>query len=48
VNALFSHDEYIDFFAAFGENLEWIRKEFGMTECQAKVWPVGLAVNSKY
>jgi hypothetical protein len=29
VNAFFSHDEYIDFFALHEENLEGIRKEFG-------------------
>ncbi|MFI5223853.1 MAG: hypothetical protein ACHQX3_06355 [Nitrospirales bacterium] len=32
VNAFFSHDEYIDFFAVLDENLEGIRKEFGTTE----------------
>ena len=36
VNAFFSHDEYIDFFAALDKNLEGIRKEFGTTECQTK------------
>ena len=28
VNAFFSHDEYIDFFAQFDENLEEVRKTF--------------------
>ena len=32
VNAFFSHDEYIDFFAALDENLAGIRKEFGTVE----------------
>ena len=36
VNAFFSHDEYIDFFAALDKNLEGIRKEFGTTECPTK------------
>ena len=36
VNAFFSHDEYIDFFAVLDKNLEGIRKEFGPTECQTK------------
>jgi len=34
VNAFFSHDEYIDFFAALDENLAGIRKEFGTVEHQ--------------
>jgi hypothetical protein len=34
VNAFFSHDEYIDFFAVLDENLAGIRKEFGTTEHQ--------------
>jgi hypothetical protein len=34
VNAFFSHDEYIDFFAVLDENLEGIRKEFGTVEHQ--------------
>ena len=37
VNAFFSHDEYIDFFAAVDENLEGIRKEFGTTQSQTEV-----------
>ena len=32
VNAFFSHDEYIDFFAKLDENLETVRKEFGTVE----------------
>jgi hypothetical protein len=32
VNAFFSHDEYIDFFAALNENLVGIRNEFGTVE----------------
>jgi hypothetical protein len=32
VNAFFSHDEYIDFFASPNGNLEEIRREFGTTE----------------
>lgn len=32
VNAFFSHDEYIDFYAALDENLGGIRKEFGTVE----------------
>ena len=34
VNAFFSHDEYIDFFAELDENLAGIRKEFGTVEHQ--------------
>jgi hypothetical protein len=34
INAFFSHDEYIDFFAALDENLARIRKEFGTVEHQ--------------
>jgi hypothetical protein len=34
VNAFFSHDEYIDFFAVLDENLAGIRTEFGTTEHQ--------------
>jgi hypothetical protein len=36
LNAFFSHDEYIDFYAHLDDNLEGIRKEFGTTECQTK------------
>ena len=32
VNAFFSHDEYINFFAVLNENLGGIRKEFGTVE----------------
>jgi hypothetical protein len=32
VNAFFSHDEYIDFFAALDENLVGIREEFGTVD----------------
>jgi hypothetical protein len=32
VNAFFSHDEYIDFFAVQDENLADVRKEFGTVE----------------
>ena len=32
VNAFFSHDEYIGFFAMLDENLAEVRKEFGTTE----------------
>jgi hypothetical protein len=32
VNAFFSHDEYIDFYAALDENLIGIRGEFGTVE----------------
>lgn len=32
VNAFFSHDEYIDFYAALDENLVGIREEFGTVE----------------
>ena len=34
VNAFFSHDEYIDFFAVLDGNLDGIRKEFGTVEHQ--------------
>jgi len=34
VNAFFSHDEYIDFYAVLDENLVGIRNEFGTTEHQ--------------
>jgi hypothetical protein len=32
VNAFFSHDEYIDFFAVLNENLAGVRTEFGTVE----------------
>ena len=32
VNAFFSHDEYIDFFAKLDSSLEDVRKEFGKTK----------------
>lgn len=34
VNAFFSHDEYIDFFAAHDQNLVEIRNEFGTVDHQ--------------
>ena len=36
INAFFSHDEYIDFFAGQDGNLEEVRKEFGTVEHSAR------------
>jgi len=37
VNAFFSHDEYIDFFARLDKNLTDVRKAFEIQSAQSKV-----------